>query len=139
MDTLRKTGPVVVFLLGAMCQLASAQTAESWAQSKWVNIDFDDDLVRVGSDFSAFSFATGFGTDIAFASPNPELHPITLSSFYAVSPTQASTADAVASAEAGWQISKNNIAGTAKLTNSVGGTASITPTAESPDLIAVSL
>jgi|GEM_PF-5865878 len=138
MNNSQKTRLIAALLLLLASQCVNAQTATSWATSKWVEIDFDDEYVRLGSNYASFSFATGFGTDIAFASPNPELHPISTSSVWAVSPTQASTADSVASAEAGWQITKNNLSGKAKLFNTVAGTASITPTAETPDLVAVS-
>ena len=112
-------------LLGCLMSVAAskslvAQTsAITWGTSKDIGLVFDDEFLRVGSDYTAFSFATGFGSDIEFASPNPELNPISSSFESETRDTAASTFEAVASSVAQWSLFKDNLAGTAVLTLSL--------------------
>ena len=124
-------------VLASMEGVVAQTSAITWGTSKDISLDFADEFVRVGSDYTSFSFATGFGSDIEYASPNPELKTIASSLESETKDTAASTFEAVASSVAQWNLFKNNLAGTAVLTNAVNGTAAIEDS-DDPGLIAVS-
>ena len=116
---------LTLFLLLVAKGVGQEGSAITWESYKEVEFEFGDSLLRVGSDYQAYTYATGGSTGWLSAHPSPEITEITSSITTDFSSTQTSSPRATASAVAGWLLNKDDSSGIATLSNAAAGTTAV--------------
>lgn len=118
----RSVSAALVVLLSIFgSSLAQEGASINWESYKEVDFEFGESLLRVGSDYQIYAYATDAPTDWDSTYAGPEITEITGPITAGFTSSQASSPRATANAITGWMLEKDDASGVATLSNAVSG------------------